>query len=212
MIGIYIPTIGRPTKLAPLSSNIHEVTKLPHEIFFILEPDDEESKKAVMETKEKYLISEKAGSHTGAANTAYRKLNHPYFIVANDDFWFHSDWDTKSMEKMNDTTHVVGLSDYYTKRYHTIFLIKRSYIKEQSGVMDKPDTLFHEGYHHNYVDTEFFKVAERRGVFTPCPGSIVEHRHYGFQKSPFDKIYEKSNLTSALDLEIYNSRKHLWGE
>lgn len=207
-IGVYIPTLGRADKLSVLSKNIHETTHNTHKIYFVVEPDDVDSIKAITDAGEAYIVNKSPGSHTGAANTVYRETSEPYFMIANDDFVFHEGWDTKALEKMKDKICVVGVNDTITDCL-TIFLIKREYIQTQSGCVDVPDVVFYPEYHHNYVDTEFREVASMRGVFTKAPDSIVEHRHWT-NGAKMDSTYQHSLKGDSADSRLYQSRRSLW--
>jgi hypothetical protein len=209
MIGIYCPTLNRAHKLEVFVKNVHENTTLPHTLYFVAEPEDIKTQEEVKRLGENLIISLYKGSHTGAANTAYQETKEPFFIVANDDFEFTKDWDTKAMACMTEGIGVVGLSDFYTERVMCIFLIRRAYIKEK-GLADTPDVLFCPLYHHNYVDTELYETAIWRGAFVPCPESVIKHEHPALGHGEMDATYEKSNAFIVQDQDIFNSRRHLW--
>lgn len=210
MLAIIVPTYHRPQALESLVQNIHDNTESPHTIYFVTEPDDAESIAEVTRLGQNLIISKYPGTHTGAANTAYEETTEPFFIIANDDFIFTKGWDTNALKAM-DGFSVVGLSDGHSTAYTQITLVRRSYIQEQSGVVDDPNTLYHRGYHHNYVDTEFSETAKKRGVFTICPESVVDHRHYSYNLSKMDETYKKTISRVSHDSALYESRKHLWG-
>lgn len=208
-IAVIVPTYHRPKALEPLVKNINENTTVPHVIYFVTEPDDEESISEVNRLGEKLIINKYPGTHTGAANTAYEETTEPYFIIANDDFTFHKEWDTRSLEAIKGFG-VCGVSDGFSQYYTQITLVSRDYIKTQSGVIDDPNTLYHRGYHHNYVDTEFSKTAMKRGMYTACPEAVVEHRHFSYNKSSMDETYSKTISKVDQDRALYEARKHLF--
>ena len=208
-LSICVPTFHRPHALESLVKNIHEATTTPHSIYFVTEPDDAESIAEINRLGENLIINKYPGTHTGAANTAYESTSEPYFIIANDDFTFHLDWDVRALLAITGFG-VCGLSDGFSKQYTQITLVDRNYIETQSGVIDEPNTLYHRGYHHNYVDTEFSETAKKRGMFTTCSESVVEHRHYSYNKSPMDDTYRKTLTGVSHDMALYESRRHLW--
>lgn len=211
MIDIIIPTYKRAHRLASVIDNIHENTTVEHRILFVVEPEDLDSIHAVLGAGERVMISEIPGNHTGAANTGYKYTHGEYIIIANDDFVFMPEWDTKAIEALSHGWQVCGLNDMGGgDRCVTIFLFKRSYIVEQSGCMDVPNVVFYPGYNHQYVDTEFWETAERRRVFARCPESRIEHMHPGFGKASTDETYGKANSKAEIDAETYRSRRHLW--
>lgn len=208
-LSICVPTFHRPTALEGLVANIHEATTTPHSIYFVTEPDDAESIAEINRLGQNLIINKYPGTHTGAANTAYESTSEPYFIIANDDFTFHLDWDVRALLAITGFG-VCGLSDGFSKQYTQITLVDRNYIETQSGVIDDPNTLYHRGYHHNYVDTEFSQTAKKRDAFTTCPESVVEHRHYSYNKSKMDDTYRKTVSRASQDMALYESRKHLF--
>lgn len=210
-IDIAVPTFHRPEKLQAIVDNIHENTTLTHEIYFVVEPDDTASINAAVATKESVLINKYPGNHTGAANTAYEEMKAPFFIIANDDFNFHKNWDTEAIKEFDDpNVGVVGVNDGQSSGYTAITVVRRKYIDEQSGCMDVPGVLYFPGYNHNYVDTEFSQTAMKRNAFRACPSSVVEHMHWAFGKNKIDATYDKSNATARADSDTFQSRQHLW--
>lgn len=212
MIGIYIPTFHRPHKLLDVAKNVHEKTHDQHHLVFVVEPDDIETIEKVKEIGEELLISKHPGNHTGAANTAYEELKDPFFIIANDDFNFHQDWDVPvlKMFEENPVLGVIGVDDGSHQGFTTITVVRRAYIEQYSGCMDIPNTLYFPGYNHNYVDTEFSATAMKRGMFAACPASMVEHMHWAFGKGTMDETYDKSNKTAPKDAETFGMRQQLW--
>lgn len=208
-LAVIVPTYHRPQALEALVANIHDNTATPHTIYFVTEPDDQASIDEVNRLEQNLIISKYPGTHTGAANTAYESTLEPFFIIANDDFNFHKEWDTKALEAIKGYG-VCGLNDGYSGSFTQITLVDRNYIQTQSGVVDEPNTLYHRGYHHNYVDTEFSQTAQKRGMFTICHDAVVEHKHYTFNKSKIDDTYKKTITRVTQDSALYESRKHLF--
>jgi glycosyltransferase involved in cell wall biosynthesis len=211
-LNVIVPTYGRHGILAKVAHNVHENTQSWHDLYFVAEPGEIETQEEIKSIPAcKLIISKYPGNHTGAANTAYEETDGEFFIIANDDFNFHEDWDVPALKAMEDPKiGVVGLNDGSNTGFTAITLVRRKYIQEQSGVMDMPNTLYFPGYNHNYVDTEFSRTAMKRGAFVACPESVVEHMHWAFGKSKMDATYEKSNATSQADSVTYGNRIHLW--
>jgi len=209
MIDIIVPTFKRASKLEAFTKNVHENTTVPHTLSFVTEPDDQPSIDEIKRLGENLIISEIPGFHTGAANTGYLKTKEPYLIIANDDFNFHKDWDTLALKEFEGPIMVCGLNNG-NGHSGTIFLIKREYIEKQGGTFDEPNTVFYSGYHHCYVDDEMRNTALKRGVYSQCPESIVEHMHFSFNKSELDDTYKKAGSFLETDRELYYKRSVLW--
>lgn len=208
-IAVIIPTFHRVKSLEAIARNVHNNTQ-SHTLYFVCEPDDQASIDEVNQLNELLILNKQPGTHTGAANTAYYKTSEPFFIIANDDFNFHPGWDVAALAKMNEGHSVIGLNDGGSDSFTQITLVRRSYIEEQSGCIDLPNTLYFPGYNHNFVDTEFAQTAMKRGVFAICKESVVEHMHWTYGKAVKDATYEKSFKTSPVDQRLFESRKHLW--
>lgn len=211
-LSIIIPTWKRPESIVRAYNNAHENTKVDHTIYFVIEPEEWASYNVIKENNYNMIISKYPGNHAGAANTAYEETHEPFFVIANDDFNFHSGWDTPALAKMKDPSiGVVGLNDGSgNNSFTTIALVRRDYIKNYSGSIDTKNTLYYPGYNHNYIDTEFSATARKRNAFIACPESVVEHMHYAFGKAQMDKTYERSNATAPIDAQTFASRQHLW--
>lgn len=212
MIGVYVPTLGRPHVLQRLVDNIAGATVTPCEIVLVTEAHDPESQVAAAATGATVLVNKYAPpSYSNSIQTAYERDDAPYFICANDDFDFQPGWDTAALEAMQDSSvHVVGIHDGYAGcRYSTICLVDRRYIVALSGVIGIPNRVQYP-YLHNYVDTEFYFTAVKRGVFRACPASVILHRHPDFGHAEPDDTYRKSQATAAVDAETFAARAHLW--
>lgn len=211
MIGIYVPTLGRPHKLQALVDNIHQATRTPHGIVFVTERDDPESLRAALATGANAIVNRYEPSYSNALQTAYETFNHPYFVGANDDFDFQPGWDVEALSVMRAPgVMVVGIDDGGPScDYSTISLIDRRYIDEQSGVADMPRRVNYP-YKHNYADTEFFHTAVSRGVFKAATRSVIKHRHPDFGGVDLDDTYRKSQASLSEDGATFNSRAHLW--
>jgi len=210
VIGIYIPTLGRPHALQRVVANIKDSTSLPHKIIFVTELHDPESLDAAWNTGAIGIINEGSPSYSNSLQTAYEYDDSPYFIGANDDFDFFPNWDTEAMKVMGDGVMVVGIHDGSPQcGFSTISLVDRRYIETQSGVIDIPNRV-NFPYRHNYVDTEFHATAVRRGVFAPAPNSVILHKHPDWGHAEDDDTYRKSQASLPLDSVTFASRTHLW--
>ena len=219
MISILIPTVGRPDRLAGLAANIHDTTVAEHEIVFIVEEDDQASIAAILDAGEhdRFHINLEARSYAGACNSAYlrHRLGELIFTGA-DDLHFHHGWDVEAMAHLDDQVLVVGTNDrlnpYVAKGWHaTHYLIDRRYLDTEGGCVDAgPGSFLHEGYSHNFTDTEFIGTAKARARFRPCLEAVVEHLHHSAGRMAPDATTEKTQAGYGADAELYDRRKELW--
>jgi hypothetical protein len=91
----------------------------------------------------------------------------------------------------------------------TNFLIKREYIEKYSGVVDAPNTVFHQGYYHNYCDRELVAVAAGRSQFAKCAG-VLRHYHPIVDRADWDAVYMMANSYMIDDSMLFASREKLW--
>jgi hypothetical protein len=211
MIGVYVPTLGRPGFLQRLVDNIATVTVTPYQVVFVVEKHDAESREAAEATGATVLVNPYEPSYSNAIQYAYEQVETPFLIGANDDFDFQLGWDTAALAAWQQPgISVVGIHDgYHGCRFSTISLVERNYIATQSGVIDIPNRVLYP-YKHNYVDTEFFLTAIKRGVFTAARTAVILHRHPDFGHAVMDDTYRKSQADIPVDAATFESRIHLF--
>lgn len=217
-VDILIPTIGRADRLAAVAANIHDATEAEHRVVFIVEEHDGASFDAASATGDTVLTNEHARNYAGAIQTGYEHTGGRYLFCGSDDLRFHRGWDRHALATMHALPHlrVVGTNDllnpYVQAGTHaTHSLTDRRYLDEVGGVIDGgPGTFLHEGYDHQFTDTEFVGTAKARAVFAPCMDSIVEHLHFLAGKSPHDATYERAYAELTADEATYMARRELW--
>lgn len=219
MIDILVPVLGRPQNAKPLVDSIHAATENPHTILFICSRGDDEQIEACKETNSVVLLIdggdfEYARKINHAATWPLRKKPHEFVFLGADDLRFLPGWDRHAIRVYRDTQMpVVGTNDLGNPtvmkgRHATHSLVHRSYVER--GTIDEPGKLLHEGYHHNYCDTEFCETAKRRNAFVFAFDSHVEHLHPFWHKGEDDTIYEKGRRMYGPDRRTYTRRRRLW--
>jgi glycosyltransferase involved in cell wall biosynthesis len=214
-LGVLIPTFGRPDKLQQIADNLKETTSGEYELYWCVEPFDKDTIKAAKKTGAKVILNTDEPRYSNALQAGYEATDEPIFIGGNDDFLFLKDWDKEPMRLMkeNKSICVLGVHDGNPNtRFSTISLVRRSYIEEQSGVIDMPNRVVYP-YFHNYVDDELTNTAKKRGVWAYCATPCIHHQHHSFTwlgDFPHDKTYAKNDANFAKDTETYYSRVHLW--
>lgn len=211
-LAIWCPTYKRPHKLQQVADNLKEATKNSYQLYFGLEPEDEAGIEAAYKVKGAKVVINP--SERGFANTIqaiYEATQEPLWFHANDDFLFLPNWDEQPVAMFETpSVMVVGAKQRAEDMDCSAICFGRlSYIKEQSGVMDIPNRVFYP-YNHNYVDTEFTRTAQKRGVWAKCEAPCIDHQHPGFTGGVKDETYKKNDATSGLDQQTFESRQHLW--
>jgi len=211
MIAVLIPTLKRPHRIAEVIQNIKD-TAPEATPYFIIEQHDTETAEAIELAGGNKIVNTRAASYAGAINTAIHLTTEPYLVMASDDLIFHPNWLPPLLELAKDFGFV-GTNDLYNPdvlsgNHATHYLITREYA--ELGSIDNPDAFLHEGYIHNYTDTEAVATAIHRNQWTPCLHSHLEHRHWVWGLATQDETYAKGANTVNDDAGLFNSRRHLW--
>lgn len=218
MIDILIPVLGRPQNAQPLVDSINAHTKVPHITVFLCSRDDHGEIEACKATgsvvwlvdNDRYSAKINQGVKIEAGWTS------DFVFLGADDLAFHDDWDRLAVERYHETGKpVIGTNDLgnptvMAGRHATHSLVHRSYLA--SGTIDETDKLLHEGYSHNWVDTEFVETAMARDAFTFASDSHVEHLHPFWKKGPTDVIYKRGQKDYHRDHHLFRQRRKLWRE
>ena len=210
MIGIYLPTYKRPHKLAAVAKNIEEATSNEFKLYFGLEPEDEAGIEAAKATGHGVVINTGRKGYSDTIQTIYELTDEPICFHANDDFFFVPDWDKQPVAMFETpSVKVVGVREQLNTTFSAVFFFRRSYIEEQSGVVDMPNRVFYS-YHHNFQDTEFTQTAQARNVWAKCDAPCIDHNHPGIVGGQKDATYRMNDATVGEDEKTFESRKHLW--
>lgn len=201
---ILIPAM-RPAKLAPLLANITEATPEPHTVYFIATPELAHAADRMGDLTGAHPILDEGGSWAKRINLGYRETTEPYLFLGAEDVLFHPGWLSAALAVMDDG--VVVVNDLHNP-HGTMALVARSYA--DLGTIDGESGILHEGYRHNYPDTECWGTAHHRGRLARCPESIVEHLHHEAGKAEIDEVYRIGLAAWHEDTTVYNSRLHLW--
>lgn len=209
-VAILIPTRGRTDRWPQLVENAQH----PDATIYLIVEEDEFRHIAgatVMTRPGGY------GKYTAAANDGYRRTREPIIFSAADDLNFHPGWLEAARAKLDDRIRVVGTNDLgnpatLAGESSTHHLIDRRYLDDVGGVFDEgPGSFLHEGYDHNYNDTEFIETAKLRGVWSPCLEAVVEHMHPLWGKGQDDAGYQRSRGSIGGDTDLFTQRRAaLW--
>lgn len=221
-ITIQIPVLNRPQNAAKVAASIFANTEVEVEVCFICTAGDHAEIEACVATGEGVqIIPGPAGPGDFARkhNTAYTLARSPYILLAADDLEFEPGWDTEALRIARKTNAgVIGINDDANPlvkrgRHATHPLVSRDYITEIGGTWhDGPGVIYHEGYAHQYVDTELCAAAIERGEWAAARNSIVRHLHpmypkKGQARTPMDDTYRKALGDAHADQQIFLERQ-----
>jgi hypothetical protein len=214
---VLIPSYGRPDSVKRVVADLDAAKKgVEFNAYVIAEADDEDTHRACGEASAWLIVNDRARSYAGAVNTAFAATSEPFLFLAADDLHFTDGWLDRLIEvaSTNETLHVFGTNDLgnpdvLAGTHATHYLLRRRYI-EAVGGSDEPGVVLHEGYRHNYTDTELVESAKARGVFAPVLDSVVEHLHPCWGKASWDETYQKMLAGNDADAQLFAERRHLW--
>ena len=213
MIDILVPVLDRPRNAQPLVDSIAAATSEPYRITFLVSPDDTAEIVAITKTGQPFIRSPHPG-YAAKINLGCSLTEGEFIFLGADDLRFHPGWDRAALDRYDETgkavlgTNDLGNSTVMAGRHATHSLVHRSYLAE--GTIDETGKLLHEGYQHNWVDTEFVGTAMKRDQFVFCAESHVEHMHPFWHKGQNDATYEKGRQGYREDRRLYQKRRRLW--
>ncbi len=155
------------------------------------------------------------GDYARKINRGFQSVESEWYFLGADDLKFHPGWFEAAMETYKNTgacvlgTNDMGSPVVTSGEHSTHSLVLRDYILE-CGTVDEPGKVLHEGYHHNFVDSELVETAKWRDAWAFSRYSNVEHLHPDWGKTQRDAIYDIGKSDWAIDVQYFDSRKRLW--
>lgn len=219
MIVIAIPVLNRPHRVEPLIDSIEHATPETHRTIFVVSPGDDDEITAIEKAGAELIctpVAYDSGDYAKKINLAHRATWEPLLFLGADDLLFHEGWFERAYEKLIERpgVGVVGTNDLGNRRvtagqHATHSVVSREYV-DTRGTIDEPRKVLHEGYRHNWVDTEFVQTAQHRGAFIAAHDSVVEHLHPHWGKAELDSTYEHGLAGFERDRRVFLGRQHLW--
>jgi hypothetical protein len=186
------------------------------QILFLTTPEDEHTRSAIDAAglDRMDVPWEPIGDYARKINASYRATSEPLIFTGALDLRFRAGWFEAATAALAPGIGVVGTNDLGGRdpalgEHATHSLITREYADEY-GTADAPGAVLHEGYWHEYVDTELVETAQARGAWAYAAGSVVEHLHPDWGKAPSDDLYRMSPQRMEYGRAIYETRRHLW--
>lgn len=214
--------LNRPHRAAAVASSIFANTEVEVEVFFVCSPGDDAEIAACLATGEEVIVVPWAagpGDFARKHNLAYQHARHPYILLGADDLEFEPGWDTTAIAVAERSgCGVIGTQDDANPlvkrgRHSTHPIVTRRYIDEVGGTWhDGPGIIYHEGYSHQFVDTELHAAAVQRNEWVFAHGSVVRHLHpmypqQGAARTPMDDTYRKALADGTADGLLYKERQ-----
>ena len=223
MIDIIVPVLGRPQNVRPLVDSIKENIVVEHRIIFLCSQGDDDEISEANITPEIDIVATSTfpagpGDYAKKINAAFRSTKSPFIFTAADDVTFTPGWDTHILAVAERTgAGMVGSNDDANPlvkrgRHSTHSLFSRAYIDKVGGTFfDGPGVVYHEGYDHQWIDTEAVKAAMDRREWAFARRSVVKHHHPMYDRSvSMDDTYRRALGDARSDQALYRARLQEW--
>jgi hypothetical protein len=214
---IAVPVLGRPGNAAALVERAR-ITDVPYLLLFLCSPGDDDEIRACVATGAEVVV---VPWGNGPGDYA-RKINHacalelaPWILMGADDLCFCPGWASLAIAQGERTgVGVIGTNDMGNPRvmsgdHATHPLVRAAYVRE-SGTIDEPGKMLHEGYRHNFCDTELVATARARGEWSFCFESKVPHLHPHWGHGQLDETYRIGLSGFHEDRDLFAQREDLW--
>lgn len=217
VIDIIVPTLGRPHRIGPLARNVAEVTEGRFTLTFVLDWDDADSLDAWRDVAGLAYYEQCDGTYPRKINHGVAHTSGWAVCLSGDDAVWHRGWDTAAVDAFERGVQVVGTRDLTPASengdHSTQPIARRRYIDEHGGAWREPGRALHEGYHHNFCETELCQLAMHRGVWVFAPDSVIEHRHPDWGTNEMDATYKKGAKQHwDRDAALFEQRRQQWSK
>lgn len=218
-VAILIPTLGRPNALRPLLQSIATTTPVgAANVVFVVDHDDPSTHAELQEAWAQGWRFGRCfcdGTYPEKINAGLRASNDPLVLLADDDIVFHAGWLEHALAALSGSTAVVGTNDLTPATadggHSTKPIVRRSYVDDPGAAFGEPGVALHEGYHHNFCETELCALAQHRGVYVSCPTSIIEHCHPAWGTREADETDRKGSQSNwGEDERLFLERQEQW--
>jgi hypothetical protein len=215
-----LPVLNRPERVEELVSSLRgSAREVKLEVLFLATWDDHSEIDAINQAGENWmdcgprLPGDYARKVNRGAQIA-RASGADWVFIGADDLCFCPGWADEAVRVgERHRKRVVGTNDLgnalvMVGRHATHHLVHASYLDD--GTIDEPGKLLHEGYDHQYVDTEMVATAQARDEWVFARDSQVEHLHFLWRKAHHDQTYALGQTRTVEDARLFQSRMPLW--
>lgn len=237
-ICVIIPVLGRPARAAAVAASVREASGPNTFAVFVCSPGDDEQIAACHQTGADVILAPfeaGPGDYARKINLAARSVQADWYFTGADDLEFTAGWDAvciaaahrrivsgvdaatgseyhHAVRQDRPVALVVGTNDDCNVltadgRHSTHSLVHFDWLG--LGTADESGLILHEGYDHQFVDTELVATAKARGLYAHAD-AIVRHHHPIRRRASMDDTYRKGQRGSVADARLFRRRRPLW--
>lgn len=221
MISVLIPVLNRPGNAPEVLASLMRSQCMSVQPVFICSPGDDAQIDACVATGAWTLIAPFEighGDYARKINLGLNRITAEWVFTGADDLCFCPEWDVELMKTAEKTgAMIIGTDDLWNPavkagHHSTHTLVNRDYALEHGCSWDnQPGVIYHEGYTHQYVDTELVAVAKQRRIWAFAKRAKVEHLHPFAGKSTRDTTYDKALVGGSVDSRLFKTRQGMFG-
>jgi hypothetical protein len=218
LIAVLVPVLGRPHRVQQLVDSFRSATS-PSDaaLYFVAQHSDVHEVAAIRAAGlEPILVGDEDRSWAKKINRGFERTRESWLLLAADDLRFHAGWVDNARKLLRVHEGVIGTNDLGNpSTMHGVSsthpLVRRRYA-EVCGTVDERGRVLHEGYDHNFADTELVSTAKRRGLYVHCYRCHVEHLHPAWGKGEWDAVYTRGQEQYHRDGALFaaRGRQHGW--
>lgn len=219
VITIVVPTLGRAHKLAAVARNIAAVTPAgAYRLVFVVDPDDDDSRAALVGLAgEPVTVLLEAGRYPHKINAGAAATSTPWINCAGDDAVWTPGWLEAALKVQTPDVGVIGTRDLTPSSedgtHSTQPIVRRAYVTDPGAAFGEPGRVMHEGYHHNFCETELCQLAQHRGAYVFAEDSVIEHHHPDWGTAEEDATYQKGARRHwQRDAQLFADRQAAWSK
>lgn len=216
-IAVLVPVLARPQRVAPLLRSFTTATcSNDATLYFIAQRSDGAELAALRAADvEPILVDDSDRSWAKKINRGYEQTSEPWLLLGADDLAFHPGWVDAVRGRLRDHPGVIGTNDLgngatMAGTHSTHPLVRRLYA-DICGTADERRRVVHEGYDHNFPDTELVATARGRGLYVHALDCVIEHLHPAWGKAPRDATYALGRRRVREDRALFVRRGRMFG-
>lgn len=217
LIAILVPVLSRPHRVAPLLESFRRATS-PNDaaLYFVAQRSDHEEIEAIRACEADAILVEDADrSWAKKINRGFAATSEPWLLLGADDLAFHPGWVDSVRDRLRTYPGVIGTNDLGNSstmngKSSTHPFVRRSYASI-FGTADERGKILHEGYDHNFPDSELVQTAKARGLYTHERRCMIEHLHPLWGKGQHDRIYQLGQRNWNADEALFKQRCRTFG-